>query len=112
MTLTNLGIAGCVLLLLQQAAFRLETNAVVIDVSVRDGGRRNVTGLTAADFELRDAGMPQKIRLVSTEQVPLDVTLLVDDQHEHRPPSGRRLVFIQRTRFTHSLDRRCGTRFW
>jgi VWFA-related protein len=44
-----------------QPAFRLRTDAVVVDVVVRDDGKRPATGLTAADFEVREDGVPQTI---------------------------------------------------
>jgi VWFA-related protein len=37
-----------------------------------------VTGLTAADFELLDNGVPQTISALSVETQPIDVTLLLD----------------------------------
>jgi VWFA-related protein len=61
----------------QQATFRSQADAVSVDVSVLDG-RRVVTGLTAADFELRDNGQLQTITDVSRESMPVDATMLVD----------------------------------
>src|SRR6185436_11101142 len=37
-----------------------------------------VAGLTSADFELRDNGVPQQISSISAEKVPLDLRLLLD----------------------------------
>jgi VWFA-related protein len=57
--------------------FRAGTDAVTVDVTVlRD--RRPVAGLTAADFELVDNGVPQNITEVVYEKLPIDVTLLLD----------------------------------
>lgn len=57
-------------------AFRAATDAVSVTVSVW-AGKRPVSGLTAADFELLDNGVRQEISAV-TEQVPVDLTLLLD----------------------------------
>jgi hypothetical protein len=49
--------------------FRVTTDLVAIDVSVRRGNAP-VMGLQASDFELRDNGVQQKIDAVSIESVP------------------------------------------
>lgn len=64
----------------QQAAeprFRSATDAVRVDVLVMDG-RRPVSGLTAADFELRDSGVPQQIDDIQLVEVPFSVMLALD----------------------------------
>ena len=61
----------------QQPSFRTTTDAVLIDVSVRDG-RTLVPGLTAKDFALVDNGVPQHIDSVEATAVPIDLTLIVD----------------------------------
>lgn len=70
-----LAIAG--LLFGQQATFRSGTDAVAVDVSVRDGAKV-VTGLGPADFELLDNGVPQQVADVSYGRLPIDVTLVLD----------------------------------
>ena len=61
----------------QRPAFRSGVDAVRIDVQViRDG--RPVTGLTTADFELRDSNVKQQIEVVSLEQQPIDVLFAFD----------------------------------
>src|SRR4029078_334088 len=50
---------------------------VTIQVSVRRGNQP-VTGLTGADFELKDNGVPQQISTLLVEQLPVDLTLLLD----------------------------------
>lgn len=60
-----------------QQTFRVNVNAVRVDVLVVDGNRP-VGGLTAADFELWDAGVRQQIESVSFEDVPLSVMLALD----------------------------------
>ncbi len=48
-----------------------------VDVLVTEG-RRPVRGLTAADFGLKDRGVPQTIESVSFEDVPLSLMLVLD----------------------------------
>lgn len=66
-------------LLFQQApTFRASGRAVFVPVSVT-AGNKPVAGLTAADFDLSDAGVAQQITEVTYEEVPIDVTLFVDN---------------------------------
>ncbi|MEO8522237.1 MAG: VWA domain-containing protein, partial [Acidobacteriota bacterium] len=44
-----------------QPSFAASTTAILVDVVVRDRKGRPVTGLTAADFEIREDGAPQTI---------------------------------------------------
>lgn len=60
----------------QQAAFRTRVDAVTVTVSVMKG-REPFAGLTAADFELADNGVKQRVDAASLEAVPLDVTVAV-----------------------------------
>lgn len=57
--------------------FHASTVAVSVSVSVRSG-RTAVTGLQTSDFELLDNGVRQEISLVSVEEIPVDLTLLLD----------------------------------
>ena len=57
--------------------FRSGVDGIVVVASVRHGNRP-VTGLTAADFQLTDNGVLQRISSVAAEKVPLDLTLLLD----------------------------------
>jgi VWFA-related protein len=57
--------------------FRVGTDMVFVDVSVRDRGRP-VTGLTAEDFTVTDNGVPQLVEAVEATAVPIDLTLVVD----------------------------------
>jgi VWFA-related protein len=72
--------------------FRANVNAVVVDVLVANGARP-VPGLTAGDFELFDNGVPQRIDLVSFDQVPLNVVLAFDVSES---VSGERMAQLQR----------------
>ena len=75
----------------QQPTFSAKREAVRVDVLVTDRGKL-VTGLTAADFELRDNGVPQAIDLVSFQQIPLNVFLALDTSAS---VSGERLTHLQ-----------------
>jgi Ca-activated chloride channel family protein len=57
--------------------FASGVEAVRVDVLVTDGGRP-VTGLTAADFEVRDNGVLQHVSVISFERIPLNVVLVLD----------------------------------
>jgi VWFA-related protein len=76
MTRAAARIAACVLLA-QAATFRSGTDAVTVDVSVRDGAKV-VNGLRAADFEVLDNGVPQEVADASYGTLPIDVTLVLD----------------------------------
>jgi len=60
-----------------QARFSARVSVVSVDVLVTERGRP-VTNLTAADFELLDEGVPQRIDRVAGSEVPLDVWLVFD----------------------------------
>ena len=61
----------------QQPTFRSGSHAVTVDVSVFDG-QRAITGLTAADFDVRDNGVRQTVSAVRPNTLPIDVRLLFD----------------------------------
>lgn len=61
----------------QRPVFRATADAVAVNVSVRRGNRP-VTGLVAADFAVRDNGVPQTITGLVYEKLPVDVTVLLD----------------------------------
>src|SRR5205807_1714117 len=60
-----------------QQLFRSTVEGVAIPVTVKSGGRF-VSGLNAAEFEVRDNGVVQQIRTFDANAVPLDLTLLLD----------------------------------
>jgi VWFA-related protein len=55
-----------------QPTFRSEVNYVEVDVVVTDGQGRFVPGLTAADFEVTDAGKRQSIEVLHEINVPVE----------------------------------------
>lgn len=61
----------------QRPMFSARLEAVRVDVSVTAGGRP-VRGLTAADFEVLDNGVRQRVDLVATDELPLDLVLALD----------------------------------
>jgi VWFA-related protein len=61
----------------QVPVFSSHVQAVLVDVLVtRD--RRPVAGLTAADFELRDAGVVQTVSLLDSDGLPINAVLALD----------------------------------
>ena len=75
----------------QQPVFRASVEGVSVTVSVRKGGAP-VAGLTAADFEVFDNKVPQKISTFTVEALPVDVTLLL---HVSRSIAGYRLEWLR-----------------
>lgn len=71
----------------QPPTFTANTDVVYVDVSVRKSGRQ-VTGLTAADFELRDNGVKQDIDTVEAAAVPIDLSIIVDVSGNPDRPRG------------------------
>jgi len=61
----------------QSPTFSSRVDAVRVDVLVTDRGAF-VRGLTAADFEVTDNGVAQKVDLVTFEQLPVNVVLALD----------------------------------
>ncbi len=61
----------------QTPTFSARASAVEVDVLVTERGRV-VRGLQAADFEVRDNGVLQRVDVVTTEQVPLSIVLALD----------------------------------
>jgi Ca-activated chloride channel homolog len=83
--MTRLRTAGAVVALIVSAtltmtgqqSFRAGTIGVRVDVLVTRG-QELVRGLTAADFELRDEGVPQTVSQIEVEQIPLNLILAFD----------------------------------
>ncbi len=80
----------------QQATFRSGVETVRVDVlATRDG--RPLPGLTAADFEVRDNGVPQTIDQASLEDIPLNVVLTLDGSGSVKGERARQLVEASRS---------------
>ena len=77
--------------------FRTGTDVVMVDVTVRDGGRM-VTGLRAEDFVVTDNGVRQRIDSVESAAVPIDLTLVVDLSGNPQGPWERRVAASSVTR--------------
>ena len=61
----------------QEQKFRSGVDVVRVDALVTEGNRI-VTGLTVADFELRDNGVVQTIDGIALESMPLTLTFVLD----------------------------------
>lgn len=77
-----------------QPTFSARVDGVRVDVMVVDGSRRPMRGLTPADFDIRDNGVPQKADVVSFGEVPLSVALAFDLSDS---VTGARLTNLQRS---------------
>ena len=62
---------------IQAPQFKSRVTAVRVDALVTDG-RRPITGLTAANFELRDNGSVQNITDLHHETLPLNIIAALD----------------------------------
>ena len=62
----------------QDSVFRATTDLVVVPVTVTDRSGRSVSGLTADQFELKDAGEQRAITQFTTERVPVSLAILLD----------------------------------
>jgi Ca-activated chloride channel family protein len=71
--------------------FAASVAAVYLDVVVVQGGQP-ITGLQGADFEVRDQGVVQDVRLARHEDVPLTVVLVFDASASVR---GQRLADLK-----------------
>jgi VWFA-related protein len=93
-------VAVCVGLTVEtrQQPFRSRTDVVLVPVSVMKG-RAPVTGLKAADFEITDNGVRQTVDEIASDQVPIDVTLVVTGRSADRNVEhARSLVSAEETR--------------
>jgi VWFA-related protein len=71
--------------------FRSAVDAVRVDVLVTNG-RTPIAGLTAADFEVTDNDVAQRISVVSMEEVPISLMLAADVSTSM---AGRRLAILK-----------------
>jgi Ca-activated chloride channel homolog len=58
--------------------FRSGTNLVPLNVTVTDGTKQFVKGLTAADFSVFEDGVQQSVQFFESSETALDLILLVD----------------------------------
>jgi VWFA-related protein len=65
--------------------FRSDVSLVRVDAQVLGRDNRTITGLRAEDFVLREEGRPQPIRNFASENMPIDVLLLLDVSASMRP---------------------------
>jgi Ca-activated chloride channel family protein len=89
-------LAGAALGAAQQPTFSSRVEGVRVDVLVTDGGRP-VTGLGAADFDVRDNGVPQTVDLVDLGEAPVSIVMVLDLSSSL---VGSRLVMLQRAGVT------------
>lgn len=68
-----------------EVVFKSDVSLVRVDAQVVDSGNRAITGLRATDFVLREEGRVQPIRNFASENMPLDVLLLLDVSASMRP---------------------------
>ena len=61
-----------------QPTFSTRVEGIRVDVLVTDAARRPMRGLTAADFSIRDNGVPQQVEVISFGETSLNVGLAFD----------------------------------
>ena len=83
-----------------QQTFRTSTDAVIVDASVRAGGKM-IAELSVADFELTDNGVKQTIENVEQSSVPIDLTLVVDTSGN---PAGPFANWVDKKKVAHAFD--------
>jgi VWFA-related protein len=89
-----------------QQLFKSTVEGVALPVTVKSGGKF-VSGLKAADFEVRDNGVVQQIRTFDADAVPLDLTLLLDASTSVDGPLLEQLKFavVDTAALLHDNDR-------
>src|SRR4029077_1461254 len=69
----------------EDVVFRSDVSLVRVDAQVLGRDNRTITGLRVEDFVLREEGRPQPIRNFASENMPIDVLLLLDVSASMRP---------------------------
>jgi VWFA-related protein len=82
---TLLALAGVLSAADEDVVFRSDVSLVRVDAQVLGRDNRTITGLRADDFVLREEGRPQQIRNFASENMPVDVLLLLDVSASMRP---------------------------
>jgi VWFA-related protein len=77
--------AAAAALCAQDVVFRSDVALVRVDTQVLDRDNRALTGLRIEDFELREEGKVLPIRNFASEEMPVDVLLLLDVSASMRP---------------------------
>lgn len=62
----------------ETGVFRTSANLVPLNVTVTDGNKQFVRGLTANDFTVLEDGVPQQVKFFEATDVPLDLIILLD----------------------------------
>ena len=62
----------------QAAVFRSGASLVPLSVTVLDGGKQFVKGLSAADFAVFEDGVPQDVQFFEAADTPIDLIVLID----------------------------------
>jgi Ca-activated chloride channel homolog len=73
-------------------AFRAATEMVALNITVVDSHERHVIGLTSRDFAVYDDGVPQKVNFFASDEVPIDLAVLIDTSAS----MGQRLPLVQK----------------
>jgi VWFA-related protein len=69
----------------EPVVFRSDVALARVDAQVVDGHNRTITGLRATDFVLRENGKVVPIRNFASENMPIDILLLLDVSASMRP---------------------------
>jgi len=69
--------AGIQLAAAKMPTFSVTSEEVQLNVLVTNNGKP-VMGLQAADFEIQDNGVRQKVEFASFERIPISVTMVLD----------------------------------
>lgn len=69
----------------ETVVFHSDVSLARVDAQVVDSHNRTITGLRAEDFVLREDGKPQQIRNFASENMPIDILLLLDVSASMRP---------------------------
>jgi len=73
----------------QRPTFSINTNVVIVNVTVLDRNGKPIPNLTAADFELYEDGKPQKLQAVDFQRLSADVLPAVTSEPSPAPePRG------------------------
>lgn len=62
----------------QGSTIRVDTDLILLDVSVKGSDGRTIAGLRKEDFEILEDGVKQQVALFSTTDVPLNLVLILD----------------------------------